>query len=77
MYLKLPGPFTIILGTPSKIEDVIQYADFTQKVSPVELVDDTTLDEEPNLDSLHGLLDGTIKLNNSTDLHVLPAGKFD
>ena len=56
---------------------MIQYADFTQKVSPVELVDDTTLDEEPNLDNLHGLLDGTIKLNSSADLHVLPAGKFD
>ena len=69
------GPYTIIIGTPSKIEDVIQYADFTQKVSAVELVDDTTLDEEPNLDDLHGLMDGNIQLNN-TDLHVLPAGEF-
>lgn len=69
------GPYTIIIGTPSKIEDVIQYADFTQKVSAVELVDDTTLDEEPNLDDLYGLMDGNIQLNN-TDLHVLPAGEF-
>ena len=69
------GPYTIIVGTPSKIEDVIQYADFTQKVSAVQLVDDTTLDEEPNLDDLYGLMNGTIELNN-TDLHVLPTGKF-
>ena len=69
------GPYTIIIGTPSKIEDVIQYADFTQKVSAVSLVDDTTLDEEPNLDDLYALIDGNIQLTN-TDLHVLPASKF-
>jgi len=66
------GPYTIIIGTPSKIEDVIQYADFTQKVSPIRLVDDSTLDEEPNLDDLYGLIDGKIQLIN-TVLHVLPA----
>ena len=68
------GPFTIIIGTPSKVEDVIKYADFTQKVSPVELFDESTLDEEPNSDDLQGLMDGNIKLNAS-DVHVLPAGK--
>ncbi|PFX25774.1 Tenascin-X [Stylophora pistillata] len=66
------GPFTIILGTPSQIEDVIQYADFTQKVSLVEIVDETTLDEEPNMDNLQGLLNGSITLNGSAALHVLP-----
>jgi len=75
LFSQSTGPYTIIVGTPSKIEDVIQYADFTQKVSAVELVDHTTLDEEPNLDDLYGLVDGNIKLNN-TDLHVLPAGEF-
>ena len=69
------GPYTIIIGTPSKIEDIIQYADFTQKVSPIRLVDDSTLDEEPNLDDLNGLIDGNIQLNN-TDLHVLRASEF-
>ena len=69
------GPYTIIIGTPSKIEDVIQYADFTQKVSAVSLVDDTTLDEEPNLDDLYALIDGNIQLTN-IDLHVLPASTF-
>ena len=69
------GPYTIIIGTPSKIEDVIQYADFTQKVSPIRLVDDSTLDEEPDLEDLYGLTDGNIQLNN-TDLHVLPASEF-
>jgi len=68
------GPYTIIIGTPSKIEDVIQYADFTQKVSPIRLVDDSTLDEEPNLDDLYGLIDGKIQLIN-TVLHVLPASE--
>jgi len=75
LFSQSTGPYTIIAGTPSKIEDVIQYADFTQKVSAVELVDDTTLDEEPNLDDLYGLMDGNIELNN-TDLHVLPTGEF-
>ena len=75
LFTQSTGPYTIIVGTPSKIEDVIQYADFTQKVSAVELVDDTTLDEEPNLDDLYGLTNGNIQLNN-TDLHVLPAGEF-
>ena len=69
------GPYTIIIGTPSKIEDVIQYADFTQKVSAVNLIDDTTVDEEPNSDDLYALIDGNMQLNN-TDLHVLPAGMF-
>ena len=69
------GPYSIIIGTPSKIEDVIQYADFTQKVSPIRLVDDSTLDEEPDLEDLYGLTDGNIQLNN-TDLHVLPASEF-
>ena len=69
------GPYTIIIGTPSKIEDVIQYADFSLKVSPVKMVDDTTLDEEPNLDDLYGLKNGNIKLND-TDLHILPAGEL-
>ncbi len=76
IFLSQPtGPYMIIVGTPSKIEDVIQYADFSQKVSAVELVDDTTVDEEPNLDDLYGLMDGNIQLND-TDLHVLPAGEF-
>ena len=75
LFTQSTGPYTIIVGTPSKIEDVIQYADFTQKVSAVELVDDTTLEEEPNLDDLYGLTNGNIQLNN-TDLHVLPAGEF-
>ena len=75
LFSQSTGPYTIIVGTPSKIEDVIQYADFTQKVSAVELVDDTTLDEEPNLDDLYSLMDGNIQLND-TDLHVLPAGEF-
>jgi len=75
LFTQSTGPYTIIVGTPSKIEDVIQYADFTQKVSAVELVDGTTLDKEPNLDDLHGLVDGNIQLNN-IDLHVLPAGEF-
>ena len=69
------GHFTVIIGMPSKIEDVIQYADFSEMVSPVELDDESTLDEEPNLDILHGLMDGNITLNN-TDVHVIPAGKF-
>jgi len=75
LFTQSTGPYTIIVGTPSKIEDVIQYADFTQKVSAVELVDDTTLEEEPNLDDLYELTNGNIQLNN-TDLHVLPAGEF-
>ncbi|XP_078343101.1 uncharacterized protein LOC144628871 isoform X1 [Oculina patagonica] len=66
------GPYMILIGTPSKIEDVIQYADFSQKVSAVELEDETTVDEEPNLDDLYGLMDGNIQLND-TDLHVIPA----
>ena len=75
LFSQSTGPYTIIVGAPSKIEDVIQYADFTQRVSVVELVDDTTLDEEPNLDDLYGLMDGSIELNN-TNLHVLPTGEF-
>ena len=74
-FLQSTGPYTIIIGTPSKIEDVIQYADFNQKVSPIRLVDDSTLDGEPNLDDLYGLIDGKIQLNNS-DLHVLTASEF-
>ncbi len=69
------GPFTIILGTPAQIEDIIQYADFSQKVSPVQMEDETTLDEEPDLDDLHGLLEGNITLNTS-DVHVLPSSKY-
>ncbi len=75
LFYQFAGPFTIIIGGPSKIEDVIQYADFTEKVSPVELDDETTLDEEPNLENLFGLMNGNITLNN-TDVHLVPASKF-
>ena len=69
------GPYTIILGSPAQIEDVIQYADFTKRVSPVRLADQSTVDEEPDVEALHGLMDGSIQLND-TDLHVLPSGEF-
>jgi len=65
----------MILGSSARIEEVIQYADFTQKISPVQLVDESTVDDEPNLDDLNGLIDGNITLN-STNLHVLPAGRL-
>lgn len=64
----------MILGSPARIEEVIQYADFTQRVSPVEMVDEATIDEEPNLDDLNGLMGGNITLNGS-ELHVLQSGK--
>jgi len=63
------GPYTMILGSPAPIEEVIQYADFTQQVSPVNLVDELTVDDEPSQDDLNGLMDGNITLNNS-NLHV-------
>ena len=69
------GPYTIILGSPAQIEDVIQYADFTKRISPVRLADQSTVDEEPDMEVLHGLMDGSIQLND-TDLHVLPSGEF-
>ena len=69
------GPYTIILGSPAHIEDVIQYADFTKRVSPVRLADQSTVDEEPDVEELSGLMDGSIQLNDS-DLHVLPSGEF-
>ena len=65
----------MILGSPARIEEVIQYADFTQKISPVQLVDESSVDDEPNLDDLHGLIDGNVTLN-STNLYVLPAGRL-
>lgn len=65
----------MIVGDQAKIEDVIKYADFTKQVSPVRLADQSTVDEEANEDVLYGLIDGSIKLNNS-DLHVLPSGEF-
>ncbi len=34
------------------------------------MMDESTLDEEPDLDDLYGLLDGNVTLNTS-DLHVL------
>ena len=70
----MTGPYTMILGSPARIEDVIQYADFTERVSPFEMVDGVTVDEEPNLDDLNGLMGGNITLNGS-ELHVLQSGK--
>ena len=64
----------MILGSPARIEEIIQYADFTQRVSPVNLVDESTVDGEPSQDDLRGLMDGNITLNNS-NLHVLSLGK--
>ena len=64
----------MILGSPAPIEEVIQYADFTQQVSPVNLVDELTVDDEPSQDDLNGLMDGNITLNNS-NLHVFSSGK--
>ena len=69
------GPYTIILGSPAQIEDVIQYTDFTKRVSPVRLADQSTVDEEPDVEALNGLMDGSIQLND-TNLHVLPSGEF-
>ena len=57
------------------MEDVIQYADFSNRISPVRLADKSTVDLEPDVEELKGLLDGSLKLNNS-DLHVLTSGKI-
>jgi len=73
--LLFTGPYTIILGSPAKVEDVIQYADFSNRISPVRLADKSTVDLEPDLEELAGLMDGSLKLNNS-DLHILPSGKI-
>lgn len=75
MFLFVTGPYTIILGSPAQVEDVIQYADFTAKVSPVRLADESTVDKEPDIEELLGLIDGGFKLND-TELHVLPTGEF-
>ena len=64
----------MMLGTPARIEEIIQYADFTQRVSPVQLVDESTVDEEPELDDLNGLISENITLNN-TNIHVLHSSK--
>lgn len=69
------GPYTIILGRPAQIYDVIQYADFAKQVSPVRLSDRSSVDKVPDVKELHGLMDGSIKLNTS-DLHILPKGAF-
>lgn len=74
-FLLFTGPYTIILGSPAKVEDVIQYADFSNRISPVRLADKSTVDLEPDVEELKGLLDGSLKLNNS-DLHVLTSGKI-
>ena len=39
----------------------------------MELDDEATLDEEPDSETLHGLVDGSITLNN-TDVRVIPPG---
>ena len=41
----------------------------------MELDDEATLDEEPDSETLHGLMDGSITLNN-TDVRVIPPGEF-
>ena len=69
------GPYTIILGSPAKVEDVIQYADFSSRISPVRLADKSTVDLEPDVEELAGLMDGSLKLNNS-DVLVLTSGKI-
>ena len=74
-FLTFTGPYTIILGSPAKVEDVIQYADFSNRISPVRLADKSTVDLEPDVEELKGLMDGSLKLNNS-DLHVLTSGKI-
>ena len=74
-FLLFTGPYTIILGSSAKVEDVIQYADFSNRISPVRLADKSTVDLEPDVEELKGLMDGSLKLNNS-DLHVLTSGKI-
>ena len=74
-FLLLTGPYTIILGSPAKVEDLIQYADFSYRISPVCLADKSTVDLEPDVEELKGLMDGSLKLNNS-DLHVLTSGRI-
>ncbi|XP_068732633.1 uncharacterized protein [Montipora capricornis] len=64
------GPYTMILGLEAGIEELIQYADFTQNVSAVEITDQATVDEEPYLNDLYGLIEGNVTLNSS-DLHIL------
>ena len=39
------------------------------------LADKSTVDLEPDVEELKGLMDGSLKLNN-TDLYVLPSGKI-
>ena len=65
----------MMLGTPARIEEIIQYADFTQRVSPVQLIDVSTVDEEPELDDVNGLISENITLNN-TNIHVMDSSRY-
>ena len=73
VFFAITGPYTIILGSPAKVEEVIQYADFSKRISPVRVADKSTVDVEPDAEEVSGLRDGSIKLNDS-DLHILPSG---
>lgn len=74
MIFDIKGPFSIMIGEPARIEDVVQYADFKEKVSPTQVVDESTSDEQPDMDNLVDIKNGTLKLNNS-NVHILPEGK--
>lgn len=74
MKFDIKGPFSIMIGEPARIEDVVQYADFTEKVSPTQVVDESTSDEQPDMDNLVDIKNGTLKLKNS-NVHILPEGK--
>ena len=65
----------MMLGTPARIEEMIQYADFTQRVSPVQLIDVSTIDEEPEWDDVNGLISENITLNN-TNIHVMDSSRY-
>ena len=57
------GPFHLMLSAPAGLEEIIKYADFRDKVTAVQVDDDSTFEDEPNQDDLRDVITGNITLD--------------
>ncbi|XP_048576746.1 uncharacterized protein LOC5510655 isoform X3 [Nematostella vectensis] len=65
------GPYMVMLTSRAKIEEVVQYADFSEKVIPEPIMDEVTEDESPDMKDLSGLMTGRVTLNGNVTLQKI------
>ena len=64
----------MMMSAPAGLEEVINYADFKEQASVDPVEDESTLEDEPDVEDLQDFLSGNITVNES-QIIIFPAGE--